>query len=566
MVQSRQLFGEGFRRTQGNQARRYNLLAARLIADIAKGLLGPRGMEKMFIDILGETTVTKDGATLLRKIDVEHPAAKVIIESSNAVDNEVGDGTISVVVFAGALIQKADELLDHGISSSSIADGYYKALEFSLKIAETLSEQIDNSDDETMLCLARTCLYPKLAPMVEVIDNLASIVVNAVIAVSDLPNNRAHIDNIKIEEKIGNTSDTRLVDGIVVDKTIDSPTMPKSLNNAKILLLGQELEDKNTRIDAEVRLDSATEIKQFLHAASRKLRNRIQNIINSGANVVISRKGINLIAQQYLAEAKIISLRRVKENDIHWIEKATGATVVNDIDNISLEPFLGYAGSVYETSIGGDKMVFVERCINPNSVTILLRASTKVALDEFHRSALNAINVLRDFIIKPNIVYGGGSFEAIVASEVKKLSTITSGRTQIVMEKFADALEEIPLTIAKNAGMDELDTRSELRAKTYRSTGSKVKWFGINPTERKIDDMRSNTVVEPALVKEQVLKTAVESAILLVRVDDVLMMKPVMNTHTHADGTQHAHADGDKKHDHYFDRLGKQQRPMHHYY
>jgi chaperonin GroEL (HSP60 family) len=566
MVQSRQLFGEGFRRTQGNQARRYNLLAARLIADIAKGLLGPRGMEKMFIDILGETTVTKDGATLLRKIDVEHPAAKVIIESSNAVDNEVGDGTISVVVFAGALIQKADELLDHGISSSSIADGYSKALEFSLKIAETLSEQIDNSDDETMLCLARTCLYPKLAPMVEVIDNLASIVVNAVIAVSDLPNNRAHIDNIKIEEKIGNTSDTRLVDGIVVDKTIDSPTMPKSLNNAKILLLGQELEDKNTRIDAEVRLDSATEIKQFLHAASRKLRNRIQNIINSGANVVISRKGINLIAQQYLAEAKIISLRRVKENDIHWIEKATGATVVNDIDNISLEPFLGYAGSVYETNIGGDKMVFVERCINPNSVTILLRASTKVALDEFHRSALNAINVLRDFIIKPNIVYGGGSFEAIVASEVKKLSTITSGRTQIVMEKFADALEEIPLTIAKNAGMDELDTKSELRAKTYRSTGSKVKWFGINPTERRIDDMQSNAVVEPALVKEQVLKTAVESAILLVRVDDVLMMKPVMNTHKHTDGTQHAHAGGGKKHDHYFDKLGKQQRPMHHYY
>jgi chaperonin GroEL (HSP60 family) len=566
MVQSRQLFGEGFQRTHGNQARRYNLLAARLIADIAKGLLGPRGMEKMFIDILGETTVTKDGATLLRKIDVEHPAAKVIIESSNAVDNEVGDGTISVVVFAGALIQKADELLDQGISPSSIADGYSKALEFSLKIAGTLSEQRDNSDSETMLCLAKTCLYPKLAPMVEVIDNVARIVVNAVIAVSDMRNNRAHIDNIKIEEKIGNTSDTRLVDGIVVDKTIDSPAMPKSLNNAKILLIDQDLEDKNTKIDAEVRLDSATEIKQFLHAASRKLKNRIQNIINSGANVVISRKGINPIAQQYLAEAKIISLRRVKENDIHWIEKATGANVVNDIDNISLEPFLGYAGSVYETNIGGDKMVFVERCINPNSVTILLRASTKVALDEFHRSALNAINVLRDFIIKPNIVYGGGSFEAIVASEVKKLSTITRGRTQIVMEKFADALEEIPLTIAKNAGMDELDTRSELRAKTYRSTGSKVKWFGINPTERKIDDMRSNTVVEPALVKEQVLKTAVESAILLVRVDDVLMMKPVMNTHTHADGTQHAHAGGDNKHDHYFDRLGKQQRPMHHYY
>jgi chaperonin GroEL (HSP60 family) len=566
MVQSRQLFGEGFRRTQGNPARRYNLLAARLIADIAKGLLGPRGMEKMFIDILGETTVTKDGATLLRKLDVEHPAAKVIIESSNAVDNEVGDGTISVVVFAGALIQKADELMDYGISPSSIADGYSKALEFSLKIAENLSEHKDNPDGETMLCLARTCLYPKLASMVELIDNVAGIVVNAVIAVSDLPNNRAHIDNIKIEEKIGNSSETRLVDGIVIDKTIDNPAMPKSLNNVKILLLDQELEEKNTRIDAEVRLDSATEIKQFLRAASTKLRKRIQNIIDSGANVVISRKGINLIAQQYLAEAKIISLRRVKENDIHWIEKATGAKVINDIDNISLEPSLGYAGSVYERDIGGDKMVFIERCINPHSVTILLRASTKVALDEFHRSALSAIHVLRDFIIKPDIVYGGGSFEAIVANEIRKLSTITRGRRQIVMEGFADALDEIPLTIAKNAGMDELDTKSELRAKTYRSLGSKVRWFGINPMDRKIDDMRSNNIVEPSFVKEQVLKTAVESTILLVRVDDVLMMRPVMNTHTHADGTQHAHAGGDKKHDHYFDKLGKQQRPMHHYY
>jgi chaperonin GroEL (HSP60 family) len=326
------------------------------------------------------------------------------------------------------------------------------------------------------------------------------------------------------------------------------------------------LEEKNTRIDAEVRLDTATEIRKFLHATSTKLRKRIQNIINSGANVVISRKGINLIAQQYLAEAKIISLRRVKENDIHWIEKATGAKAVIDIDNISLEPSLGFAGSVYERDIGGDKMVFIEQCINPHSVTILLRAGTKVALDEFHRSLLNAIHVLRDFIIKPDIVYGGGSFEAVVASEVRKLSTITRGRKQIVLEKFADALEEIPLTIAKNAGMDELGTKSELRAKTYGSLGSKVIWFGINPTDRKIENMRSNNIVEPSSVKEQVLKTAVESANLLVRVDDVLTMKPLMNTHTHADGTQHAHSGGDKKHDHYFDKLGKQQRPMHHYY
>jgi chaperonin GroEL (HSP60 family) len=566
MDQSLQLFGEGFKRNQGNQARRYNLLAARLISDIAKGLLGPRGMKKMFIDILGEITITKGGATLLRKIDVEHPAAKVIIESSNAVDNEVGDGTISVVVFAGALIHKADEMLDLGIFPSTIIDGYSEALEFSLKIAQTISEPKDRSDAKTMFTLARTCLYPKLAPSYEVMDKVAAIIVDAVMAVTDFTNNGAHIDDVKIEEKIGNLLDTRLVDGIVIDKTIDNQAMPRSLDKAKILLLDQELEDKGTRVDAEVRLNSPTEVRHFSHAVSRKLKNRIENIIKSGANVVISRKGINPIAQQYLAEAKIISLRRVKENDMHWLEKATGAKIVNDLDNINYESFLGYAGSIHESSIGEDKMVFVDKCMNPKSITILLRAGTKVMLDEFHRSVLNAINVLRNFVSKPYTVYGGGSFEAVVASEVRKLSSVTQGRKQIVIGKFAEALEEIPLTMARNAGMDELDTQAELRTRIYKAGGNKAKWFGINPSDRKIDDMQSENILEPALVKEQVLKTAVESTNLLIRVDDVLMIKPVLNTHTHADGTKHSHAGGDKKHDHYFDKLGKQQRPMHHYY
>ena len=566
MIQSRQLFGEGFRRSQGNQARGYNLLAARLIADIVKGFLGPRGMEKMFIDILGEITVTKDGATFLRKIDVEHPAAKVIIEASNAVDNEVGDGTTSVVVFAGALIQKAAELLAHGLAPAAITDGYSEALDFSLKLTETLSEPTDNYDREIMLSLARTCLNSKLVSLFYIPNNVAGIVVDSVVAVSDFPNNAAQTDNIKIEEKIGDPSETKLVDGIVIDKTIDNPAMPRNIRNAKILLIDHELEDRNTRIDAEVRVNSPSEIEHFSRRRSERLRDKIQKIVESGANIVISRKGISLMAQNLLAQSEILSLRRVKENDMHWIEKATGAKTVLDINDTFLGPSLGYAGHVHETNIGGDKMVIIEKCIEPKSVTILLRSSSKRTLDEYHRSVLDAINVLCNFVVKPKIVYGGGSFEAIVARDIRKFASITGGRTHLVIEKFADALEEIPLTLARNAGMDELDTKTELRARTSRRDASKKKWFGINPIGRRVEDMRLNRVLEPVIVKVQVLKTAVESANLLIRVDDVLMKKPVMNTHTHVNGTQHAHAGGDKKHDHYFDKLGKQQRPMHHYY
>jgi archaeal chaperonin len=567
MKQLRQLFGEGVRRTQGNQARRYNLLAARLIADIVKSFLGPRGRDKMFIDIFGEITITKDGATFLRKIDVEHPAAKVVIEASNAVDNEVGDGTTSVVVLAGALLERAGELLDLGIAPSIIADGYSDALNLSLNLLHTLSEKTTNSNRQIMLYLAQTCLNSKLLSISGATDPLiTSIVVDAIIAISDFQSKGIQTDNIKIEEKIGDPSETRLVRGIVIDKTIDNSAMPRAMNDAKILLIDIELENKGTRIDAEVRVNSPEEFQSFSRGISDLLRYRVQRIIDSGANVVISRKGINLHAQHLLAESNIISMKRVKENDLHWLERATGAKITNNLDNNSLSSYLGYARNVHESLVGHDKMVFVEDCNDAKSVTILLRSNSKATLDEYHRSVLDAIYVLRDFVVKPSIVCGGGSFETIIANNVKKLSNKTSGRKQIVMEKFAGALEEIPLTIARNAGMDELDTITELRSRTSQRVDGKVRWYGINAIERKVDDMRLRRVLEPVLVKEQVLKTAVEVTNLLIRVDDVLMAKPVLNTHTHADGTQHSHSGGDKKHDHYFDKLGKQQRPMHHYY
>jgi archaeal chaperonin len=560
------IWGDGVKRGQGNQGRRYNLLAASLISDIVRTFLGPCGMEKLFIDILGEATITKDGATFLRKIDVEHPAAKAIIDASIAVDNEVGDGTTSVAVLIGALIKRANKLLDLGIAPTVIIDGYYEALVASLDLLNTLSQRTDNSNRQIMLRIAKTCLDSKLVSFPGMLDSSASMVVDAITAVSDFKSNRVEIDNIKIEEKIGDPFETKLVSGIAIDKTIDSSAMPRAIRNAKVLLIDQELGFEGTRFDAEVRVDSPQDLQSYSVVSSNRVRSIVQSIIDSGANIVISRKGINLIAQNALAKSKIISLKRVKENDMHWIERATGSTITNDLSSTPLSSCLGYAGYVHESYVGQDRMVFVEECINPKSVTILLRSSSKMLLDEYHRSVLSGLHVLQSYVVNPLTVYGGGSLELLIADRIRRIVHITSGRKQLVLEKFAEALEEIPLTIARNAGMNELDTTAKFRSRMSEQGDGKLGWYGINAIERKVDDMRLKAVLEPASVKEQVLKTAVEVTCLLVRVDDVLMMKPVTNTHTHADGIKHSHSGGDKKHDHYFDRLGKQQRPTHHYF
>jgi thermosome len=560
---------EGTKRTQGEDARRYNFLAARLIADLIKNSFGPRGLEKMFIDILGEVTLTKDGATLLRKIDVEHPAAKVIIEASNAVDNEVGDGTTSVVILAGALIEKAEELLDLNIGPSVIADGFLEGLDASLRTVDEIAKTTKNSDRHVMEGLVNTCLESKaISYILDKRDTITRSLVDAVCLIADFSNHKMEVDDVKIEEKIGNTSDIQLIKGVVIDKTIDNSAMPRVVKDAKVLLINEDLEFKRTKAEAEILINSPDQIKSYFDKESSAIRLKIQNIIKSGANVVISQWGVSNLAQYYLANAGIISVRRVKENDILWIGKATGAKTINDLNNITKHD-LGYASIVSEKIVGEDKMVFIEGCNSPKSVTILLLANSKILLDEYHRSILDAFSVLSDFIAKPKVVAGGGSVEVIIASRVRRNADLETNRKQIVLRKFADALEEIPLTIARNAGMNEIDTLVELRTKQpngLSNKNKKISWYGVDPMQRKIEEMLSKKIIEPSLVKEQVFKTAVEVANLLVRVDDVLMAKPTMQTHTHDDGTTHSHTGGDKKHDHYFDRLGKKQRPMHHYY
>lgn len=576
-----QLFGNGVKRTYGAQAMRYNLLAARLIAELVKGFLGPRGLEKMFIDILGEMIVTKDGATFLRKIDVEHPAAKVIIEASNAVDNAVGDGTTSVVVLAGALVQKAEDLLEMGISPAVISDGYHNALQMAIGIIRKVASNSTNYDRKIMKYLVDTCLRSKAVSHFTEEMKIPSLVVDGICRVADFSKSYLDVDDIKIEEKIGISSDMQLVLGTVIDKTIDESSMPRIIENAQILLLDNDIQDERTKTDAEIRISDPTEVTHFLDNKTRNLVQKIQCVIKSGANVIFSRGGIDPLALNHFAKNRILTVRRVKENDLLWLAKATGAKVVKDLDTISSTDF-GYAAKVYEKMVCDDKMVFVDGCSNPKSITFLLRASSKKILDEFHRTVLDSIYVLRNFIMEPKIVPGGGAVEAFIAQLIKDRSNLISGKEQIVIQKFAEALEEIPLTIAKNAGMNTMDIGTRLREKVYTQSllnDSKIwkrdyqynnshDWYGINAIERKIDNMMNLHVMEPLMVKEQILITATEVIILLMRVDDVLMKKPVDmhgHTHTHIDGTTHSHKGGNKPHDH-FDRLGKQQRPMHHYY
>ena len=572
------LLKEDSKFSRGSTARRFNLLAAKLISELVDNCLGPGGMEKMFIDILGEVTITKDGATFLRKIDVEHPAAKLLIEASNAVDNEVGDGTTSVVVFAGALIKKTEEILELGISPTTILDGYLRGLDYSLEILNSIKFNFSNSDRKTMEKIASTTIGSK--QIVHAIANtsrykIAELLVEAVTCITDYSNNYVDVDDIKFEEKIGSMSEVQLIKGIAIDKTIDTSSMPRLIRHAKILLLDLDLDDQSPKTEMKIMIDQPNQIAQFTERRREILLHTVDKVIATGANVVISRKGINVIAQSKLARAGILSIRRVKENDILWIKKATHAIIVRDIETMKSEN-LGYGEMVSEKILGDERMVFIEGCRNPKSVTILIRANSKRYLDEYRRSLMDVIFCLRNYILSPRLVAGGGATEMIIASIIRQRSYLYQGKEQIVLNKFAEALEEVPLTIARNVGMDKIDTLTKLRSKYSKfernlsdmGYTSIKKWFGIDGVNREVSDTLSCNIIELAQVKEQVLKSAVEVVVMLLRVDDVVMAKPEMQMHTHRDGTAHSHARGDKKHEHgeYFDRLGNSQRPSHHYY
>ena len=545
-----------------------NLLAASMLSDAIKTSFGPCGLEKMYIDIMGESTITKDGGTFLRKIDVEHPSAKVVIDGANTVDNSVGDGTKSSVILVGSLAKNAIELIKLGISPAVIITGYQRATELSLETLNEISET-RNLEKGIFFDLVRTALSSKsMSSLVDDSENLSKIIVDAVCSICDLKTNYIEVDDIKIEEKLGSASDTKLVKGVIIDKTIDNSLMPRQISNAKIILINEELDAVRTKTESEIIITSPEQMSSFLEAEKTEVLRKVKKIAESGANVVFSRKGISDMAQTYFARNGIISLRRVKENDLFWLEKATGAKICQTIEKISPNE-IGTANHVYEKEIGDDKMVFVEGCKKPKSVTILIRAHSKKYLDEFHRTILDGIYVLRDFIQNPKIVGGGGAFEAIVANKIRKVMTSVDGKEQLAMEKFADSLEQIPLTLATNAGMDYLSTLSALRSKISSSNNGRCEWYGIDTNQRKITETFSKKIFEPKILKEQVIKTTNDVISILLGIDDIFMKTPEMFTHTHANGTTHTHKGGSLKHEHHnerLDRLGKEQRGPHHYY
>ena len=545
-----------------------NLLAASMLSDAIKTSFGPCGLEKMYIDIMGESTITKDGATFLRKIDVEHPSAKVVIDGANTVDNNVGDGTKSSVILVGSLAKNAIELIKLGISPAVIVTGYQHAAKLSLEILNEISET-RNLEKGIFFDLVRTALSSKsMSSLVDDSENLSKIIVDAVCSVCNLKTNYIEVDDIKIEEKLGSASDTKLVKGVIIDKTIDSHLMPRQISNAKIILINEELDAVRTKTESEIVITSPEQMSLFLEAEKIDVLRKIKKIAESGANVVFSRKGISAIAQTYFTRNGIISLRRVKENDLSWLEKATGAKICQTIEKISPNE-IGTANHVYEKEIGDDKMVFVEGCKKPKSVTILIRAHSKKYLDEFHRTILDGIYVLRDFIQNPKIVGGGGAFEASAANKIRKVMNSVDGKEQLAMEKFADALEQIPLTLATNAGMDYLSTLSALRSKISSSNNGRCEWYGIDTNQRKITETFSKKIFEPKILKEQIIKTTNDVISILLGIDDIFMKTPEMFTHTHANGNTHTHKGGSLKHEHHnekLDRLGKEQRGSHHYY
>ena len=557
------LLDDDISRVGSNEAQKYNLLSGTVVADLVKTCLGPRGMSKMYIDILGEDTLTKHGGAFLRKVDVDHPAAKSVIEAVNTVDTHVGDGTSSAAILIGSLLGNVKELLNLGIPTATIVRGYEMGLDIVLDSLDEIKIKQNNGNLEKMRELLITCIAGKtIFDLQEDQTKIVDMIIEAVLDVADLKNNHFAIDDIKIEEKIGNITDIQLIKGTLIDKTIDSSAMPKCINDAKILLINEPLETMKTRYESEIEITSPEQMSQFLVQENNDLDHLVQNIVNSGANVVISRKGVNDFVQESLAKKGIISMRRVKYNDLWWLEKAVNAKTCESIEKISPHE-LGFAKKIYEKTVGGDPMVFVEGK-SPKSVTILLRANSKRYLDELHRNILNAFHVLQNFIQSPFVVCGAGSVEGLLSQKMKKQSVTIDGKEQVVIEKFADSILEIPLTLARNVGMDVLDTKTRLQAKFANSNG-KLRWYGINSETRNISDMSSSKITETVAVKQQIFKTAVEATNLILNVNDVFMKNIIDNTHCHIDGVVHAHNDPGKNHNH-FEQEGLEQRQMHQYY
>ena len=509
---------EGATQTKGRDAQKNNIAAAKLISDVVKTSLGPRGMDKMLVDGLGDVTITNDGATILKEIDVQHPAAKMMVEISKATDNEVGDGTTSVVVLAGSLIEKAEELIAKDVHPTIIVDGYRKSATKAIEILNHIAQKVDPKDKSQLIKVAQTSMQTKLVSKES--HDLAETAVTASLQVSEEAGSgyKVDIDDVKVEKKAGGSiRDTKLIKGIVLDKEVVHGGMPKRIEKAKIALVNSALEIEKTEFDAKINISSPDQMKMFLEEENKMLKSMVDKIISAGANVVICQKGIDDIAQHYLAKSNILAVRRVKESDMSKLARATEGRITSNLDDLTSKD-LGAADLVEERKVETDKWVFVEGCKHPKSVTILIRGGSQRVVDEAERSIHDALMVTKDVLEKPAIVAGGGSAESYTAGKLREWSNSLSGREQLAAEKFADSLESIALVLAENAGMDPIDTLTELRSRQTKAS----KWSGIDARNAKITDMMKLDIVEPLSVKEQVIKSATEVASMILRIDDVI--------------------------------------------
>ncbi|NYB25711.1 MAG: TCP-1/cpn60 chaperonin family protein [Methanobacteriaceae archaeon] len=502
---------EGTNRFLGRDAQRMNILAGKVLAETVRTTLGPKGMDKMLVDGLGDIVVTNDGVTILKEMDIEHPAAKMLVEVAKTQEDEVGDGTTTAVIIAGELLKKAENLLDQDIHPTIVAMGYRQAAEKSQEILNVIS--IDAEDRDTLLKVAMTAMTGKGTEKAR--EPLAELVVGAVKQVEE--NGEIDKDSIKIEKKDGATvDDSTLVQGVIIDKERVHPGMPKKIEEARIALLNSAIEVKETEVDAEIRITDPAQMQAFIEQEEGMIREMVDKIGDAGANVLFCQKGIDDLAQHYLAKAGIMAVRRVKKSDMEKLAKATQAKVVTNIEDLTMDD-LGEAGLVHEKKISGEDMIFVEGCKDPKAVTLLVRGSTEHVVDEIERAVEDAIGVVAATVEDGKVVAGGGAAEIAIAKGLKEYADTISGREQLAVAAFAEALEVVPKTLAENAGLDSIDSLVDLRAAHEKSI-----YMGLDVFKGEVRDMYRAGVIEPHRVKKQAIQSAAEAAEMILRIDDVI--------------------------------------------
>ncbi len=522
---------EGATRVLGREALRINVAVAYAVASAIKTTLGPKGMDKMLVSELGDIVITNDGATILEEMNVEHPVAKIMVDIAKTQDKEVGDGTTTAVIIAGELLKAANNLVEQGIHPTTIIKGYKMAAEKARGILEDNSYKITIDDTDKLERIALIAMGSKNIGGEQTKKHLAKLAIQAVKQVAEKVGDTIRIDHdfVKLEKKEGGSiEDTEFINGVLIDKEVAHPGMPKIVNNAKIALLDVALEIEKTEVDARIEITSPEQMQAFLAQEEKMLKEMVDKIAKSGANVLITQKGIDDVAQHFLAKNGIMAIRRVKKSDIEKLAKATGANMVTSLDDLS-EKDLGYAGIVEEKKIGGEQMVFVEKCKDPKSVTIFIRGSTQQVVNEVERSLNDVIGALISAIEEGKYVIGGGSIEVDVANGLRAYSSDVGGREQLAIQAFADAMEVVPKTLAESAGMDAIDTLVQLRSK-HKTKDGRV--FGIDVYKNEIGNMEKNGVIEPLKVKQQAIASAAEASEIILRIDDMISAKakaPSMN-------------------------------------